>query len=141
MSHIRILEVPGTKWNGSRQVAFACALLLAFAAAPLHAQFTYQDLYDFNCNTGGCFPVNFGSLTQLSDGNFNGTAESSASGFGTLFYVSSSAPVTYGDYFDFSSPYGTSPLGAVTFDAYGTLYTVTDAGGAYGNGTVFDVFY
>jgi len=44
----------------------ACALLMTAAAASLHGQ-TYQDLYDFNCNTGGCNPFDSGQLTQGTD--------------------------------------------------------------------------
>ncbi len=34
-----------------KETSWVCALLAAFAAAPLYAQH-YQDLYDFNCNSG-----------------------------------------------------------------------------------------
>jgi hypothetical protein len=52
MSATRILNALKTNWNGSRWLALACALLVAFASAPLHAQ-SYQDLFDLNC-PGGC---------------------------------------------------------------------------------------
>jgi hypothetical protein len=47
------LNVPKTNCNGSRLLALACALLVALAAAALHAQIiTYTDVYDFSSSDG-----------------------------------------------------------------------------------------
>ena len=59
--------------------ALACALLVVLAATPLHAQFTYTDMFDMNCDTdlsgnGACNPYNVGPLSLWTDGNLYGTA-------------------------------------------------------------------
>ena len=46
------------------RVVTACGLLLVLSAAPLYAQFTLTDLYDFNCATGGCYPEQVGPLVR-----------------------------------------------------------------------------
>jgi uncharacterized repeat protein (TIGR03803 family) len=129
-----------TKSSGGRQLwyALAAALLLAVSAVPVHAQFTYQDLYDFNCQTGGCEPLDSGALIQVGDGSFYGTAgDGGAGNAGTLFDVTTTPVVNYTDFFTFSSPYGATPGGAVAFDFWGNYYATTDQGGAYGNGTLY----
>jgi uncharacterized repeat protein (TIGR03803 family) len=115
-------------------IALGCALLVAFAAAPLHAQ-TYQDLYDFNCSTGGCNPFDSGQLTQGPDGNLYGTTTGqNSSGNGTIFMVTPSG--TYTDLVQFNGTNGSSPLGGLTLASDGKFYGTATSGGS-GYGTVF----
>jgi uncharacterized repeat protein (TIGR03803 family) len=126
--------------RAQRNIALACCILFLLVA-PLHAQFSYRDLYDFNCQTGGCYPQNVGTLVQIGDGSFDGATKDGASGnVGTLFQVTTSPPVAYIDFLDFASSYGTNPGGAVVFDTYGNLYATTTGGGANGNGTLIVMF-
>ena len=135
MSHPGILDFLKTTWHGSRRLAFACALLLTIAAAPLRSQ-TYQDLYDFNCNTGGCDPFDSGQLTQGADGNLYGTAKDGGSnGFGTIFMVTPSG--AYTDLWQFDGTNGATPFAGLTLASDGNFYGTTASGGAKGYGTVF----
>lgn len=134
----RVVAVMKSLGNRGLWGALAAALLLAVLAVPLHAQFTYQDLYDFNCQTGGCEPLDSGSLTEVGDGSFFGTAGYGGAGNGgTLFDVTTTPIVNYNDFFTFGSPYGTTPGGAVVLDFYENFYATTNQGGAYGNGTLY----
>lgn len=138
MSHTKIPDTLKTWWSSSYQLVFTCALLTAFAAVPLHAQF-FQDLYDFNCSTGGCFPN--GSLTQGGDGNLYGTTGTSnvgAYGNGSIFKVTPSAPavVTYLWQFDGATT-GLHPAAGLTLASDGNFYGTTFQGGTFGYGTVF----
>ncbi len=112
------MQVQKTNWNGLR-LTLACALLVAFAAAPLHAQH-YQDLYDFNCDSG-CTP--YGILIQGVNGNLYGTSSSGgAHNLGTIFMVSLTG--AYTDLFDFNSTTGAGggglTLESVDKNFYGT---------------------
>jgi len=40
------------------------ATLLMLAALPLHAQYYYQEVYDFGCGSDGCLPYDYGQLVQ-----------------------------------------------------------------------------
>ncbi len=128
-----------TNWNGSRRLGLIFALLMAFAAAPLHAnQLTYQNLYNFNCNTGGCFPYDFGQLIQGPDGYLYGTASSGGrSNNGTIFKVSRDGS-TYLDlwYFDGKTT-GAFPYAALATASDNNFYGTTSEGGKHGAGTLF----
>jgi uncharacterized repeat protein (TIGR03803 family) len=127
-----------TGWNGSRRPALACALLMAFAAAPLHAQ-SFNDLYDFNCATGGCSPVGFGQLTQGTDGNLYGTTTLGGThGDGTIFKITPSTPVVYTDLWQFDgATTGAGPNAELTLASDGNFYGTTREGGTFGYGTLF----
>jgi uncharacterized repeat protein (TIGR03803 family) len=117
------------------RLALAWALLMVFATAPLHAQ-TYQDLYDFNCVTGGCFPSDHGPLTQWKDGNLYGTAGSGGShGYGTVFKVTPLG--TYTDLWQFDWATGAGPASGLTLASDGNFYGTTFVGGSFGYGTLF----
>jgi uncharacterized repeat protein (TIGR03803 family) len=130
-----------TNWNGSRRLALICALLMAFAAAPLHAQLIYTDLWDFNCSMG-CSPVDYGQLTRGPDGDLYGTTQSGGSGAGTIFKVSTNG--TYTSLYVFSGGTdGAFPLGGLTavYDSSSNetiFYGTTNAGGSPSSlGTLF----
>ena len=111
-------------------------LVLVGAAVPLQAQFTYVDEYDLNCNTGGCYPFNHGSLTQGSDANLYGTTSTGGQhDFGTIFSVTTSGGYT--DLWPFDGLSGEQPDGAVTLASDGNYYGTTAFGGANTEGTLF----
>jgi len=122
------------KTNGSRLrgLAIACALLVVVAGAPLHAQ-SYQDLYNFNCTSGGCTPE--GALTQGSDGNLYGTTSSGGlNNLGTIFKVST-AGTGYTVLWNFDSTTNGTPSGGLTVSSVdGNFYGTT---GGSGIGTLY----
>jgi uncharacterized repeat protein (TIGR03803 family) len=110
-----------TNWNGSR-LARACALLAALAAAPLYAQH-YQDLYDFNCDSG-CTP--YGTLTQGANGNLYGSSSSGgANNLGTIFMVTLAG--AYTDLFDFTATTGAGG-GGLTLESLDSNFYGTTTG-------------
>jgi uncharacterized repeat protein (TIGR03803 family) len=132
MSRIRFFDVLRNCTHS--RLALACVLLAAMSAAPLHSQ-TYQDLYDFNCNTGGCNPFDSGQLTQDADGNLYGTTnEGGSQGFGTIFKVTPSG--TYTDLWQFDGTNGANPIAGLTLASDGNFYGATASGGK-GYGTIF----
>lgn len=134
MSTTRILDLLKTKRTGSRHLALACALLIAMMSAPLRSQ-TYQDLYDFDCNTGACNPFDSGQLTQGADGNLYGTTtDDNTNNFGTIFMVTPSG--THMQLFQFNGSNGARPVAGLTLASDGNFYGTTSAGGK-GYGTVF----
>ncbi len=64
MSLVQIHNILQPIRKPSRRLLIACAVLMAFAAAPLHGQYNYQDLHDFNCATDGCNPYDYGQLAE-----------------------------------------------------------------------------
>jgi uncharacterized repeat protein (TIGR03803 family) len=123
-------------------LAWVCAVI-AFAAAPLHAQ-SYQDLFDLNCPTG-CYPFDYGHLTQGTDGYLYGTTEygganGGVTGYGTIFKVNP-AGTTYTVLWNFDGANsGANPIGGLTLSSVdGNFYGATFDGGTYGDsmGTLF----
>jgi len=109
--------------------------MVLIVADPLHAQFTYTDLYDFNCATsaGGCHPFDWGELTQGADGNLYGTASiGGAFQRGTIFKATPGG--AYTDFFDFSSAdvTGELPISALTLATDGNFYGVASLGTLFG---------
>ena len=140
MSPMQIIEKLKARRQNSVRSVMLCSLLCASCTVALQAQFTYEDLYDFNCSTGGCQPINRGSLTQDSNGNLIGTASSNPAASGALFYLNTSSPAAYAEYVDFSSPAGIVPESGATLGWDGNFYLTTNEGGEYGYGTVFIYF-
>jgi len=111
-------------------------ILAALAVVPLHAQFTYVDEYDLNCNTGGCYPFNHGSLTQGSDANLYGTTGTGGQhDFGTIFSVTTSGGYT--DLWPFDGLTGEEPGAAVTLASDGNYYGTAVFGSTNNLGTLF----
>jgi uncharacterized repeat protein (TIGR03803 family) len=135
MPFTHIHNVRKTIWTVSHRLALAFVLLTAFLAARLNAQ-TFDNLYDFNCSTGGCQPLNYGALTQGTDGNLYGTTtQGGRHGFGTIFKVTTSGTRT--DLFEFDSASGENPSAGLTLASDGNFYGTTFAGGSSDSGTVF----
>lgn len=134
MSRIPILNVLKPNRTGLRHLLCACFVLLTLSAIRLHAQ-NFQDLYDFNCNTGGCNPVDYGYLTQGKDGNLYGTAAGPSNG--SIFMVTPTSPVTYTDLYFFDGITAGTPVAALTLASDGNFYGTTQAGGTSSLGTVF----
>lgn len=121
-----------------RALALAC-VVIACVAAPLHAQ-SYQDLFDLNC-PGGCYPIDYGKLTQGNDGYLYGATEyGGTNGFGTVFKVNTAGTV-YTVLWNFDgATTGANPIGALTLSSVdGNFYGATFDGGTYGDslGTLF----
>ena len=100
-------------------------------------------LYSFDNNgTDGYAP--WGSLTIDSAGNLYGTtAVGGTHGYGTVFKLT---PKTGGGWtesvlhsFNEDGTDGSNPYDGVTFDTAGNLYGTTELGGAYNDGTVFEL--
>ncbi len=130
----RIHDWLKAKWNLALRLVLASALFAAIAIAPLRAQ-TYTDLYDFNCTTGGCNPIDFGQLTQGPDGNLYGTTSGfGTNGVGTIFMITPSG--TYRDLVQFNGTNGATPEGGLALASDGNYYGTTVVGGS-GYGLVF----
>jgi uncharacterized repeat protein (TIGR03803 family) len=129
MSTARLLNVP-------QRLALTCVLLIVFAALPLHAQFTYQDLFEFdNCFTGlGCEPK--GQLTVGSDGNLYGTGFlGGPDDHGAIFMMTPSGAFT--NLLSFNGTTGEDPEGGLILASDGNFYGTTSSGGSSGYGTLF----
>ncbi|HEY6301449.1 MAG TPA: choice-of-anchor tandem repeat GloVer-containing protein [Terriglobales bacterium] len=124
----------------SPRLVIACAVLMVFAAAPLHGQYGYLDIYNFNCSTDGCNAINKGQLTEGSDLYLYGTTvDGGANNIGTLFKVSADG-TTFVKLWDFDGTNsGASPENALTLASDGYFYGATPAGGNFGNGTLFRI--
>jgi len=113
-------------------VLFGFGLLLS---AGLYAQ-SHTDLFDFDCQSGGCVPTNFGRLTQGLDGNLYGTSlQGGRFNWGTIFMVTTSGAHT--DLWSFDEVSGAEPFGGLTLASDGSFYGTTTEGGTYHDGTVF----
>lgn len=135
MSHTQILNVLKAIWKRPQALTLALAPIIAFSGSFLHAQ-SFQALYQFNCNTGGCLPGDDGQLTQGPDGNLYGTTSSGgADGDGTIFMETTSG--TYTDLYQFDGSHGAQPNAVLILASDGNFYGTTHVGGTFGLGTVF----
>lgn len=121
----------------------SAVLALGLLSATSLAQ-VYKTLFPFNSASVGLYPN--GGLVLDSAGNLYGTTQdggscsSSSSGCGLVFELSPSGggwkeTVLYA----FSGPDGSVPEAGVVFDSHGNLYGTTAGGGAYNDGTVFEL--
>jgi uncharacterized repeat protein (TIGR03803 family) len=133
----KILNVLKATWGGARRLAIAGALVIAFMAAPLHAQFTYWDRYDFTCDAGlGCVPYDLAQLAQGMDGNLYGTTYAGGThAFGTIFTVTPLG--AYTDLWEFDGVTGENPMGGLTLASDENFYGTATFGGTFNCGTVF----
>ncbi len=125
----------GTTYSGG-----ACGLGTVFELTKSSGAYTEKVLYSFGCtSTDGWYP--YAGLIMDSAGNLYGTAESEgASGYGMVFeLVNSNGDYTERVLYNFTGTDGQMPTGNLIFDSLGNLYGTTQAGGEYGNGTVFEL--
>lgn len=98
---------------------------------------TITTLATFN-NTNGSFPES--SLVADQFGNLYGTTSFGASGYGTVFELPKASSTITAIVTFTSGTNGIDPESAgLCIDANGNLFGTTSIGGAYGNGTVFEV--
>ena len=99
----------------------------------------YSILYSFGASGGdAAYPV--GNVTFDGNGNLFGTsAYGGLYGGGAVWELASGG--SYGLYHSLgaSSSDGATPLAGVAFDVYGNMYGTTKAGGAAGDGTVWEI--
>jgi uncharacterized repeat protein (TIGR03803 family) len=86
----------------------------------------------------------YGGLVFDTAGNLYGTTDGGgAYGYGTVFELSPQADGTWTEKiahdFDLNGIDGINPLAGLIIDAAGNLYGTTSFGGAYGDGTVFEI--
>jgi uncharacterized repeat protein (TIGR03803 family) len=139
MSHTKDLSILNSGLNVLQRFALACTLM-ALATAPLHAQYSYLDLHDFNCSTDGCNAIDSGQLAEGSDLYLYGTTYGGgANNIGTLFKASPDG-TTFVKLWDFDGTNtGANPTVALTLASDGYFYGTTLAGGNFGNGTLFRI--
>lgn len=99
-------------------------------------------LHSFGNGTDGVYP--YGHLVFDADGNLYGTTERGGlHGYGTVFELSPKSSGGWSEKvlrsFKNNGTDGYSPYAGVIFDAAGNLYGTTLGGGAYGDGTVFEL--
>jgi len=123
---------------GKLMLAFAVALALVAVATPrAHAQ-TFSVVHNFTGGSDGANPLS--GFTIDAAGNLYGTTNGGgASGAGTVFKVTQSGSVIVLHSFTGGID-GANPGASLLLDAAaGNLYGTTNAGGAFGSGTVFKV--
>ena len=108
-----------------------------YSLSPNGSSWTYTSLHSFRGQSDGSGP-GFGSLAMGPNHALFGTTEGGGY-FGTAFAVCScpSGEVivhSFGTGTD-----GAQPLGGLAFDSAGNSYGTTSLGGAYDNGTVFEI--
>jgi uncharacterized repeat protein (TIGR03803 family) len=104
----------------------------------LTADGTETVLYSFTGGNDGAEPD--GQLTRDKAGNLYGvTRNGGAAGYGVVFMVASDGTETVLHTFEGGANDGIYPQGGVLRDKKGRLFGVTQAGGAYQNGTVFEL--
>jgi uncharacterized repeat protein (TIGR03803 family) len=133
---------PRSSRFGNPRGALSCLALFslcAIVATPSPAQ-TFTSLFSFN-GTNGQTP-DYGYLTQGTDGRFYGTTAAGGSNAGgTVFKITPQGALT--TIYNFCSQSncadGKEPLSGVVLGTDGNFYGTTSAGGASGDGTVFQI--
>jgi uncharacterized repeat protein (TIGR03803 family) len=122
--------------NTIPRVLLLTCVLLALAAAPLHAQ-SYQDLHDFSCSTG-CSPENYGFLVLGKDGYLYGTTTTGGTNnLGTIYKILPNG-TGYTVLWNFDgTPTGTMPSAGLTAATDGNFYGTAFEGGSLTAGTLF----
>jgi uncharacterized repeat protein (TIGR03803 family) len=103
-------------------------------------EWTPTPLYGFSGGADGSTP-NYGALIFDRTGNMYGTTSAGGSGNGVVYeMMGSGANWTEQAIYSFAgSPDGATPYSGVIFDSTGNLYGTTTAGGASGNGAVYEL--
>lgn len=96
-------------------------------------------LYSFAARKNGLDPV--AGLIMDQAGNLYGTTKLGGRyGYGTVFEITAAGAFTVLHSFGLGSQHdGQWPWGALVADSAGNLYGTTEGGGAYNNGTVFEI--
>ncbi len=108
-----------------------------YQLSPSSNGWTLTTLYSFSGSLGS-----FAILTMDASGNLYGTTYGDgAYGYGNVFKLTNSnGSWSYTSLHDFTGGSdGGQPLGQVTFDASGNLYGTASAGGANGDGVVWEI--
>jgi uncharacterized repeat protein (TIGR03803 family) len=111
--------------------------LEAMESRVLLSAYTATELGSFGVNATGANPRS--TLVADASGSLYGTSiEGGTYGYGTVFEISngSNAITTLAS---FNNGDGASPYAGLTLDGSGNLYGTTYSGGAYGDGTVFEM--
>jgi len=155
MTKIRECRTPNTSGRlNRRNRAYAAPVLCLMTAIALPAQ-TLTTLYNF-CSQSGCTDGNNNTpnpleaaLVQGADGNFYGTtplggaagACTNTNGCGTVFKITPTGALTTLHSFcsNTNCTDGSTPLAGLTQAPNGNFYGTTNAGGASGHGTVFQI--
>ncbi len=112
----------------------------AFKLSPGAGGWTYTALHIFGAKGDGAAP--WGGLAFDSAGNLYGTTFGGGSeGYGTVFELSSKSSGRWVETIlhSFSSTDGKTPTSSLVFDSVGNLYGAAGAGGANGEGTIFEL--
>lgn len=130
------MGVGGRRWMAGTALAVVVTLLTLLARSAVAQK--YGVLYSFKCGTDGAAPAD--GLVSDSLGNLYGTASlGGATGNGNVFELRPDGRETVLHSFAGSPTDGAAPDGNLIRDAAGNLYGVTQNGGAYREGSVFEV--
>jgi uncharacterized repeat protein (TIGR03803 family) len=95
-------------------------------------------IHSFGFSNDGVFPV--APFVRDSSGNLYGTAQAGgAFGYGMVFRLSATGAEAVLHNFDQSKGDGSAPVAGLIRDDSGNLYGTTFGGGAFGEGTVFEI--
>jgi uncharacterized repeat protein (TIGR03803 family) len=131
-------SLPGTTLRAATAALAIVFVLTSVFTKPAQAQ-TYEVIYNFILNGTGYQP--YAGLTMDAAGSLYGTTSGGDNGPGTVFDLTPRGSVWV---FSLLHRFGAAgdgalPWAGVAFGPDGTLYGTTVAGGASGNGTVFDL--
>ena len=132
------MKLGSTSAVGRRLMALAFVPALAVALTPRAQAQTFSVIHNFTGGSDGGYPLD--GFAVDAAGNFVGTTSAGgASGVGTVFKVTVNGKETVLHTFTGGTD-GANPEAGLFIDAKtGNLYGTTNAGGAYGAGTVFEV--
>ncbi len=129
---------------------YGCGTVFQLAPQP-DGSWMYHRIYSFQGGTDGSDPVRDGRLVFDSQGNLYGATSTGGNqgctnryytGCGTVFQLTPQQNGTWTEtvlhVFGTATGEGVSPH-AVAFNAAGSLYSITQGGGAYGYGTFFEL--
>jgi uncharacterized repeat protein (TIGR03803 family) len=105
------------------------------------SSYTPSKLFSFT-GTSGANPGANPEAGLIIDGNgnlFGTTLEGGTFGYGTVFEIPAAARGTLINLISFSGGNGDTPEGAVFVDSSGNVFGTTSLGGAYGDGSVFEI--